>query len=62
MIMKCKVWAKWPLSNPILKNILASMNTTVIPISQKQRQNLGLKDRKCIYDKYYVIRSYIFLV
>ena len=46
MIMKCKVWAKWPLSNPILKNILASMNTTVIPISQKSKQNSGPKDRK----------------
>ena len=46
MIMKCKVWAKWPLSNPILKNIPASMNTTVIPISQKSKQNSGPKDRK----------------
>ena len=54
MIMKCKVWAKWPLSNPILKNIPASMNTTVIPISQKSKQNSGPKDRKCNpYKKYF---------
>ena len=52
--MKCKVWVKWQ-SNPIQKSIPA-MNT-VIPISQKQRQNLGLKDRKCIYNKCYVISS-----
>ena len=47
MIMKCKVWVKWASSNPILKNIPASMNTTVIPISQKSKQNSGPKDRKC---------------
>ena len=55
MIMKCKVWVKWPSSNPILKNIPASMNTTVIPISQKSKQNSGPKDRKCnlTYDKHF---------
>ena len=54
MIMKCKVWVKWLSSNPILKNILASMNTTVIPISQKSKQNSGPKDRKCNpYNKYF---------
>ena len=54
MIMKCKVWVKWASSNPILKNIPASMNTTVIPISQKSKQNSGPKDRKCNpYNKYF---------
>ena len=58
MIMKCKVWAKWPLSNPILKNIPASMNTTVIPISQKSKQNSGPKDRKFKHFCYVTMYKY----